>query len=68
MAKLRRVPPASLEDLKLTVEAFAQSMDKEEVIKSVRHIRDRAKVCSHMHGYAFESKLKKLRKQLRSEE
>ena len=39
MAEVRRVPPTTLEDLKLTVEAFSESLEVEEVIKSVRHIR-----------------------------
>ena len=68
LAELRRVPPTTLEDLKLSVEAFAESMDKEEVSKAVRNIRSRAEVCRHKHGGAFEADLRKLRKQLASEE
>ena len=42
MAEVRRAPPATLDDLKLNVEAFSKSLDKEEVIRSVKHMRERA--------------------------
>ena len=68
MAEVRRAPPATLDDLKLTVEAFSESLDKEEVIRSVKHTRERAQVCSLLQGAAFEAKLNKLRKKLNNEE
>ena len=54
--------------MKLTVEAFSESLDKEKVIRSVKHMRERAQVCSHLQGAAFEAKLNKLRKKLNNEE
>ena len=68
MAELRRAPPTTLEDLKITVEAFADSMDKEEITKAVRHLRTRAQVCKQLNGAAFETQLKKLKRQLANEE
>ena len=40
MAELRRAPPGSVQDL--TAEVFVESMDHEEVSRSVRHLRQRA--------------------------
>ena len=53
MAELRRALPTTLEDLNITVEAFADSMDKEEITKAVRHLRTRAQVCKQLNGAAF---------------
>ena len=50
---------ATLDDLKLTVEAFSES---------VKHMRERAQVCSYLQGAAFEAKLNKRRKKLNTEE
>jgi hypothetical protein len=68
MAEVRRAPPTTLAELKNLVEAFSESLDKEEVVRSVKHLRERAKVCSHLQGAAFEAQLNRLRKQFRNEE
>jgi hypothetical protein len=68
LAELRRAPPNTLEDLKITVEAFADSMDKEEITKAVRHLRTSAQVCKQLNGAAFETHLKKLKRHLANEE
>jgi hypothetical protein len=68
MAELRRVPPTTLEELKTTVDAFSESVDREEVFRSVSHLRERAQVCRNLGGAAFEAKLNKLRKSLDIEE
>lgn len=62
MADLRKTPPASLRDLKTTVEALADSMEEEEVSRAVQHLRCRAKACAHLSGAPFEAQLAKLRK------
>lgn len=54
MAELRRSPPATLDDLKVTVEAYANSLDEEEVRRAVRHVRTRAHECLRKRGGAFE--------------
>jgi hypothetical protein len=68
MAELRMVPPTTLNELKLAVEDFAESIDKEEISKAVRHIRSRAQLCRNLHGGAFEAQLKKVRRQLANDE
>ena len=68
MAELRRVPPTTLEELKTTVNAFSESVDRDEVFRSVSHLRERAQVCRNLGGAAFEAKLNKLRKSLDIEE
>ena len=57
MAELRRAPPASIQDLKLTVDAFVESMDHEEVSRSVRHLLQRAQACIGQDGGPFEDVL-----------
>ena len=46
MRELTRVPPSSIEEMKATVEEFADSLDLEEVLKAVENIKKRAQVCS----------------------
>ena len=53
--------------MKNTMEIVAASMDRKEIIKSIRHIHSRAQVCKNLIGTAFESKLKNLRKQQKNE-
>lgn len=57
LAELRRRPPTTLAELKDTVEAFARSLDEEEVKQAVRHIRTRARACLASKGAAFEANL-----------
>lgn len=54
LAELRRVPPRTLEELKATVQEFADSMDCGEVLGAVRHIRARAKKCLQLKGAVVE--------------
>ena len=46
------------------VESFAESLDQEEVVKSARHLRQRAKACKHVGGATFEGSLKRILKDL----
>ena len=45
-------------------ESFAESLDQEEVVKSARHLRQRAKACKHVGGATFEGSLKRILKDL----
>ena len=42
LVKITRAPPRTLTALKRTVEAFAESLDREEEVQSARHNRKRA--------------------------
>ena len=53
-----------LTELKRVVESFAESLDQEEVVKSARHLRQRAKACKHVGGATFEGSLKRILKDL----
>ena len=64
MQEVRRSKPSTLAELKRTVESFAESLDQEEVVKSVRHIRQRARACKHVDGATFEGGLKRIMKDL----
>ena len=68
LVEFKRAPPTSPEEIKNTMEIVAASMDRKEIIKSIRHIHSRAQVCKNIIGTAFESKLKNLRKQQKNEE
>ena len=59
LQEIRRVKPASLEELKEVVNNFCESLDPDEVRKAVRHIRRRAQACFEAEGGHFEHKLKK---------
>lgn len=54
MAELRKNPPATLKVLKDTVEAYADSLDENEIRRAVRHVRTRAQECLRRRGGAFE--------------
>ena len=54
MAELRRDPPPSIQSLKSTVEAFVDSLDPEEINRSVQHLRRRARACIDRGGGTFE--------------
>ena len=59
MSELRRVPPSTLSELKMTVEAFAESLDSDEVKRCAKHIRERARACIEKNGGQFERSIKK---------
>ena len=59
MSELRRVPPSTLSELKMTVEAFAESLDSDEVKRCTKHIRERARACIEKNGGQFERSIKK---------
>ena len=42
----------------------AVPIDQEEVVKSARHLRQRAKACKHVGGATFEGSLKRILKDL----
>ena len=54
LAELRRAPPTTLDQLKATVQEFADSMDCGEVLRAVRHVRGRAKKCVQLQGAVVE--------------
>lgn len=55
LTELRRNPPSCLEELKMVVEAFAGSLEPEEVRRAVRHLRQRAETCVSRKGDTVES-------------
>ena len=55
MAELRRNPPATLEELKATVERFAGNLDPDDVRRAVRHLRQRAETCVRRKGDTVEN-------------
>ena len=50
MRELTRVPPSSIEELKSTVEGFAEYLDPKEAYKAVENVRKRAQVCVSQNG------------------
>ena len=59
LAELRRSPPSSLYELKLTAGGFVESLNQEEIRRTVRHLRSRARVYRDLEGAAFEGKMKR---------
>ena len=57
LQEIRRVKPASLEELKEVVNNFCERLNPDEVRRAVRHIRRRAQ--EETEGGHFERKLKK---------
>ena len=45
MAELRRAPQRDIGQLKITVNAFSESLDYADAEKCARHIHDRARAC-----------------------
>ena len=41
-----------------------ESLDQEEVVKSARHLRQRARACRHVGGATFEGSLKRILRDL----
>ena len=64
MQEVRKSKPSTLAELKTTVESFAESLNQDEVVKSARHLRQRAKACRHVGGATFEGSLKKILRDL----
>ena len=64
MQEVRKSKPSTLAELKTTVESFAESLNQEEVVKSARHLRQRARACRHVGGATFEGSLKRILRDL----
>ena len=64
MQEVRKSKPSTLAELKTTVESFAESLNQEEVVKSARHFRQRARACRHVGGATFEGSLKRILRDL----
>ena len=64
MEEIRRSKPPTLTELKKTVESFADSLEKKEVLKAARHVRKRAQACKAVSGASFEGSLKKILREL----
>ena len=56
--------PSTLTELKVVVEAFAESVDPEEVKRSARSTWKRAKACRAVAGASFEGSHQKILKGL----
>ena len=54
-AELRRNPPATLQELQVTVEKFAGNLDRNDVKRAVRHLRQRAETCIRRKGDTVEN-------------
>lgn len=57
---LRKSRPSILNELKTVVEACTESVDQEEVKRSARGTRKRARACKAVAGDSFECSLKKI--------
>ena len=62
MEEVRKSRPSTLTELKAVVEAFAESVDPEEVKRSARK---RARACRAVAGASFEGSLQKILKGLK---
>ena len=62
LQEIRRVKPATLEELKEIVDDFCESLDPEEIRRAVANVRKRAAACIECGGGHFEHLLKKARK------
>ena len=60
MEEVRKSRPSTLNELK--VEAFAESVDQEEVKRSARSTWKRARACRVVAGANFKGSLKKIMK------
>ena len=59
-SSLRKSRPSILNELKAVVEACTESVDQEEVKRSARSTRKRARACKAVSGASFEYSLKKI--------
>ena len=55
LAELRRNPPATLQELQVTVERFAGNLDRNDVKRAVRNLRQRAETCVRRKGDTAEN-------------
>ena len=62
LQEIRRVKPATLEELKEIVDDFCESLDPEEIRRAVANVRKRAAACIECGGGHFEHLLKRARK------
>ena len=60
MEKVRKSRPSTLTKLKAVVEAFAESVDPEEVKRSAKSTWNRARACRAVAGTSFKGSLKKI--------
>ena len=60
MEEVRKSRPSILNELKAVVEAFAESVDQEEVKRSARSIWKCARACKAVAGASFEGSLEKI--------
>ena len=64
MQEVRKSKPSTFAEFKTTVESFTESLNQEEVVKSARHLRQRARACRHVGGATFEARLKRILRDL----
>ena len=64
LVELRRHPPASLEELRATINELARRMSPAEVRKAVNNVSKRAEACIAANGDNFEHLLKKARRDI----
>ena len=60
MEEVRKSRPSTLTELKAVVEAFAESVDLEEVRRSARSTWNRAIACRAVASASFEGSVKKI--------
>ena len=60
MEEVRKSRPSTLTELKAMVEAFAESVDLEEVRRSARSTWNHARACRAVTGRSFYSSLMKI--------
>ena len=66
MEEVKKSRPSTLTKLKAVVEAFAESVDPEEVKRSARSTWNRARACRAVAGTSFKGSLKKILKGLKN--
>ena len=66
MGEVRKSRPSTLTKLKAVVEAFAKSVDPEEVKRSAKSTWNRARACRAVAGSSFKGSLKKILKGLKN--
>ena len=64
MEEVRKSRPSTLPELKAVVEAFAESVDPEDVKRSASSTWNRARACRAFAGTSFKGSLKKILKGL----
>ena len=64
MEEVKKSRPSTLAELKAVGEAFAESVDPEEVKRSAKSTWNRARACRVVAGASFKGSLKKILKGL----